>query len=660
MRTKATALLLVQLCLFAAVPALSQPQIPWDTSLTVTRTSSEEDIKDVLRGFLQANGFSVVFGPNVAGNVSFRLERVPLAVAFDQIIDENNLSYDYNATTHTVAITGRGGMMDAPRVQTGTFVPLDMVDYDELTRAIASFGLSNRGLRYDESSRTVSIAGDAQHVQEITDLIKALEASHQRETARANTERTRMLEQQRTALAQRVYEEARNFQVKVIPLRFTDVGPTTKQFQGRSVTIPGIADTLTTILGLNDANKNDTGVPLAPLPPPPGSPIPPGASAMAGATTFLGEAQLAAGKPRISIDQRTNSVVVQGSPEAIAAVEKIIHELDRPLQMVQIEVVIANADLGVARELGVQWRGSILNRGTPASGAIDTGTGGGQIDNNATGNGFNTTGLDALSLLPIPEVSGTTAASFVVKGAEGALQAQLQALASKDRARILSAPRLVTLDNITARITRSQNIFVQVDTRGPTGGGLGGVGLQEIQTGLTLEITPSIVPAESDNNASLVRLNLRAENSSPGAGVFGQIDVKSQEVQTNVLVPDGATFVIGGLFDDSQILSETGIPGLKDIPLIGNLFKDTKSTKSLGETIFFITPHVVDERTVLQDDIAVKVGSEEYIRRQRRALETEVHDPINKSVAPRPGYYEPADRIIPRNTSPLSSLKEDE
>jgi type II secretory pathway component GspD/PulD (secretin) len=149
---------------------------------------------------------------------------------------------------------------------------------------------------------------------------------------------------------------------------------------------------------------------------------------------------------------------------------------------------------------------------------------------------------------------------------------------------------------------------------------LGGVGLQEIQTGLTLEITPSIVPAQSDRDQSLVRLNLRAENSAPGTGSFGQIDVNSQEVQTNVLVPDSDTFVIGGLFDDSNINSVSGVPYLKDIPLLGALFSNTRSTKSLGETIFFITPRIVDERSVLQSDIAVKEGSAEYVRRARAEL----------------------------------------
>jgi type II secretory pathway component GspD/PulD (secretin) len=640
---RAAAILLIPLCVFFGThTALAQAgsSIPWDESLTISRTSSDEDIKTVLRSLLQANGTSVIFAPDVQQSISFRLNKVPIAAAFDQLIQEHNLAYAYNPATNTVNVTTLAA--DSERVKSGSFVPLDAVSYDELLRAMMNFGLPTQNLKYDSGTRTVALSGDAEHVKQITDLIRTLETAHQRQKERLNADRTRELQLRRAELAQQAYEELKHFQVKVIPLRFTDVGPTTKQFQGRTVTIPGIADTLTSILGIGQLPPG-AQTPAGILPP--DSPIadmPGGPDSM-----LLGNAQQL-GHPRLSIDQRTNSVVVQGTAEAIASVEKIIHELDRPLQMVQIEVTIAQADLGVARQLGIDWRSSALSpNGTPFSGAIDTGTAPPQIGNNVPGTGFNTTGLDALSLLPLAGTAGQTTASFVVKGAEGALQAQLQALASKDRARILSAPRLITLDNITARITRSQNIFVQVDTRGAAGGGLGGVGLQEIQTGLTLEITPSIVPAETDRNEALVRLNLRAENSTPGAGVFGQIDVKSQEVQTNVLVPDGATFVIGGLFDDSQIISETGVPGLKDIPLIGALFRNSKNQKSQGETIFFITPHLVDERSVLQDDIAVKVGSEDYIRRERRALTREVYDPANGTTTP-------------ESDSRLSGLEEDE
>jgi type II secretory pathway component GspD/PulD (secretin) len=127
-------------------------------------------------------------------------------------------------------------------------------------------------------------------------------------------------------------------------------------------------------------------------------------------------------------------------------------------------------------------------------------------------------------------------------------------------------------------------------------------------------------------------------------------------VQTNVLVPDGATFVIGGLFDDAQISTEAGVPVLKDIPLLGSLFKNSTSTKSLGETIFFITPRVIDENVALHNDIAVKVGSEEYIKRERRALER-VHEHFSSPATATAEANAPA----PANAGPVvRTLEEDE
>ncbi|MBA2588141.1 MAG: hypothetical protein H0U98_05885 [Alphaproteobacteria bacterium] len=580
--------------LSATSPAVAQGGIPWNHSLTITRTSSDDDIRNVFRSILQANGLSVAFGPTVHDTVSFHLEAVPIDQAFEQMIDQHHLTYSYNPATKTVQINAAGGGGGTAEAKSAVFVTLSATTYPEVVQAVGNLGLGLGGLKYDASSRTLAISGDAERAKQIQTLVENLESARKR--------------------GGRGGANLGPEEVKVIPLRFTDVGPSTRQFQGKSVTVPGIAETLRSVLGLDERPAVVAAGDAAPPPPP--SPY---------------------GQPRISIDPRTNSVVVQGSHDAIAAVEKIISQLDRPLQMVQIEVLIVTANVGVAKQLGIAWRGSQVNvNGTPRSFAADTGTsagatttggtggtggqsGSGQVTVGTNGNLFSSTGLDALSLLPAG-AAGATTASFVIRGGQAIIEAQLQALESKDRARILSAPKLVTLDNITARITRSQNIYVQVDTRGPAGGGLGGVGLQEIQTGLTLEITPSIVPAQSDRDQSLVRLNLRAENSAPGTGSFGQIDVNSQEVQTNVLVPDSDTFVIGGLFDDSNINSESGVPYLKDIPILGGLFRNTRNTKSLGETIFFITPRIVDERSVLQSDIAVKEGSGEYIRRARAEL----------------------------------------
>ncbi len=599
------------LCLSFAVAATSAwgatGDIPWNRSLTITRTSSDDDIKNVFRSILQANGLSVAFGPAVHDTVSFHMEQVPIQQAFEQLIDQHHLTYSYDNSTKTVFIDA--GVKGGGETKNSAFITLSGASYQDVIQAVNNLGLGMGGLRYDAASGTLAVSGDADRVKQIQALVENLEAARKRNPGMGAGSGATLGPEE----------------VKVIPLRFTDVGPSTRQFQGKTVTVPGIADTLKSVLGLDE---KPSAMALGPDGQPGAMPAQPSPY----------------GHPRISIDPRTNSVVVQGSPSAIAAVEKIVAQLDRPLQMVEIEVLIVTANVGVARELGISWRGSQVNVGNPNSSfAADTGTnagptggsgggssgnsGNGQVQNGTNGELFTSNGLDALSLLPAA-AAGATTASFVIRGGEAVIQSQIQALASQDRARILSAPKLVTLDNITARITRSQNIYVQVDTVG-TQGGYGGVGLQEIQTGLTLEITPSIVPAQSDRDQSLVRLNLRAENSAPGSGSFGQIDVNSQEVQTNVLVPDSDTFVIGGLFDDSNIHTTSGVPYLKDIPVLGALFRDNKSEKSLGETIFFITPKIVDERTVLQSDIAVKEGSAEYIRRARAELNA-IGDEANK------------------------------
>ena len=177
------------------------------------------------------------------------------------------------------------------------------------------------------SSSTLAISGDAERTKQIQTLVENLEAAPQARRPGGG--------------ASLGPEE-----VKVIPLRFTDVGPSTRQFQGKTVTVPGIADTLRSVLGLDERP----------------------AGGAAGDRRRAAAAPSPYGHPRISIDPRTNSVVVQGSPEAIAAVEKIITQLDRPLQMVQIEVLIVTANVGVAKELGVAWRGSQVNvGGTPAA-----------------------------------------------------------------------------------------------------------------------------------------------------------------------------------------------------------------------------------------------------------------------------------------------------
>lgn len=557
--------------------------IPWKQGVTFTRTAVDDDVRSVLRAILAADGLSTVFRPGVDATMSFNFRDMSLEAAFTQVIQSNGLSATFNPSAKTVTI-GPGSAGSAGR----RFITLQNVDWPNLRQMLTSFGIGTDGATFDPSTSVLSVSGDPAHIAQIEDLVKTLEQHYGDKREQALSETQRSATAQRSDYERRSYSDALNAQTRVFRLRFADVGPTTRNFHGRTVTIPGILDTLQAMLGTNSqtvpyATQRATPSPFTPL-----------LASRTGQTQAPTAAAASPevdrggiGRPNISIDQRTNSVIVRGSPSAIAAVEDVLRHIDQPVKMVEIEVIIATAELGVVNQLGVAYRGTTRN-----STAFDTGTTGGQLTGGLPG-------YNALTLLPTA-AAGATVASFVLSGSGVSLQAQLQALASENKARVLSAPHLVTLDNITARITRSEDIYVPVDT-----GGLNGQGLSQIQTGLTLEITPSIVPVQPGSNDQLVRLTLDATNSAPGPGTGNHINVTSQEVQTDVLVPNGGTFVIGGLFDDSRLQSRAGIPLLKDIPLVGQLFRSDSNQQNLGQTIFFITPRIIDQSELVGRDVAL-------------------------------------------------------
>lgn len=604
-----------------AVTTAPAATIPWRPDVSFTRTSVDDDVRSVLRGLLGAHGLSVIFRPGISARVSFRFRDADPAAVFDQLIAENGLEAAFNPATSTVTI-GPARATAAAATPNRRFIPLRDVNYQALRQMLTNFGIGAEGISYDATTSMLGVTGDAQRIAQVSELVRALDEHFGSRQDRSVEDRQRAVAVQRSDLQRRTYEDAMNTQVRVFRLRFADVASTTRQFNGRSVTVPGVLDTLQAMLGLNNGAPAEGPRSAVPSNFRPASPIAPGASGSplrqmltggaggvspgGGGASSETEGSLPAlsaiGRLAISVDQRTNSVVVRGSPAAIQAVEEVIRQIDQPVKMVQIEVVIATAELGVSEEIGIAFRGA-----TRRGGAFDTGSSGGRADP--------TTGFNPVSLLPVALGPQATVASFVVQGGQAFLQTQLRALAQRNRARILSSPHLVTLDNITARITRAEDLYVPVDT-----GGLNGQGLSQIQTGLTLEITPSIVPAATGSREQLVRLSLNAVNSAPTQGTGSRISVRSQEVQTDVLVPDGGTFVVGGLFDDTRLVGRSGIPILGDIPVLGALFRESRQEANLGETIFFITPRVVDQRETFARDIAQGADAVAHVRDQKRVL----------------------------------------
>jgi type II secretory pathway component GspD/PulD (secretin) len=574
----------------------------------ISLTTEEEDIKDVLRTILRSDRMIAIFKGSVDGTIDLDEEDVPARGIFNRLMTEFGLESRYDDATRTVTIQRRGAVAQAeaaaPPVR--DFIVPQYVTFEVIRSVLESFGLGTEGVRYDPNTGTLSLFGKSERISDIRTLVEQLDLS-------VESRQKRELEQQRADYESKIYEDLLNAKVKVIPLRYANVGSTTKTFQGQSISVPGIEETLQAILGvqIKEAGGRAGAAPvvLGNLGQTGGS----GSSSLrfgqAAALHRLNELT----RPSISIDRRTNSVIVRGSEKAIAEVEDVINQLDQPLKMIQIEVMIVNASRGVSEQLGIDYRGHRDTENNKKGFGIDTGTTGGQAS-------VASTGVNAITLLPAPPASDLLA-SFIVTGADSFLQVQLAALSQDNKTQVIASPKVITLDNVGARITRSRNIFVTIPASGDSG-----QDLEEISTGLSVNILPSIVPSDVAGEEQLIRLSLNATNSAPGSGAFGQIDVTSQEIETEVLIPEGATFVLGGLFDDTRSEQQSGLPGLRELPLIGQLFRTDSSTDALEETIFFITPKIILEDEVLAKDIAARVGTLEYMKRQRSSLERMTRD----------------------------------
>ena len=277
----------------------------------------------------------------------------------------------------------------------------------------------------------------------------------------------------------------------------------------------------------------------------------------------------------VSAIDGSKKLMVNDIPSKLAEVERLLQELDEPVKQVMIEARIVEANIDSGRDLGINWGYSYNNDDT---GSIGTE----HVDNAkaAVGGGF---------LLP-STISGAGLGAAMTFGRTGfdnhVLDLRISALQTSGNGRVISSPKVLTLDGEPAKIEQGTSIpYQSVSDQGTT---------TEFQDAtLSLEVTPEVNP---DNT---IILQIKASNStvgstvSTGAGSAPSIDTK--EAETKLLLKDGETTVIGGIYVDSETSSDAGVAWLKDIPYLGTLFKSTKKSTTRSELLIFITPHIVSE-----------------------------------------------------------------
>lgn len=316
-----------------------------------------------------------------------------------------------------------------------------------------------------------------------------------------------------------------------------------------------------------------------------------------GANPNQGNARILSPRGSVIAEPRTNQLFVTDIPSRLEQVQQLIAKLDVAVRQVLIEARIVEADDKFGRSLGVRLGGSDL-RGVRGG---DAGYGVGGANRVAIGGSYDalstTTGEGAVTLtttntsmvnLPAIGLNGVSPTSFAVSlfssTANRFLNLEISALEADGRGKIVSSPRVVTADQVKAIIEQGVEYPYQTATAS------GATALAFRKAGLKLEVTPQITPEGN------IILDVEVNKDSPGEILLGARAINTKRVQTQVLVENGGTVVIGGIFESEETTSETKVPFLGDIPVMGNLFKSRSRIANKSEMLVFITPKVVSDR----------------------------------------------------------------
>ena len=290
-------------------------------------------------------------------------------------------------------------------------------------------------------------------------------------------------------------------------------------------------------------------------------------------------------------DDRTNALIVQDVPAVIPNIDRLLAQLDRKTQEVEIEARVVAATRSFARDIGTQFGFGWGNGTTAAGGTAAAGPGGDGISAFPGAPLYQTIGGTAGKpggTIPLfsnlPATSPSSGLSFINYTNNIRIDAILTMSESRGLLKILSRPRVVTQNNIQALV--KQGVRVPIVTLGQLGGP---PTVTYVDAFLRLTVTPQIT------SEGTIFLNVDVENTTPDFGrtVQGNPTLITQQATTQVLVTDGGTVVIGGVIQTQNNLNVEQVPLLGNVPYLGNLFKRRSITTATQELIFFITPHIV-------------------------------------------------------------------
>lgn len=304
------------------------------------------------------------------------------------------------------------------------------------------------------------------------------------------------------------------------------------------------------------------------------------------------------------MDARTNTLIIQDIPKKLEEIQLVINKLDVGVRQVMIETRIVLADDRFNKALGARF--GVTQRATPLGTSLTTsGTLGNRPTASTAGppatitqgdrNGAIQTGItgsvitssdgqpDLMSNLPVANAFGNLAFSLMRLPAGFLLNLELSALESDQRGKVVSSPRVTTANQQKATISQGTKVpYLQASSSGATN-------VSFVDATLSLEVTPQITPEDK------IIMDLEVKKDRVGQVFSGVPSIDTQRVQTQVLVDNGETAVLGGIFEQTERNDVDKVPFFGNLPVVGNLFKRKVKQDEKTELLIFVTPKVMDE-----------------------------------------------------------------
>lgn len=306
-----------------------------------------------------------------------------------------------------------------------------------------------------------------------------------------------------------------------------------------------------------------------------------------------GSTSLLTDRGTVTIDARTNTLIVKDTAETISNIRDLISKIDIAVKQVMIEARIVSATDTFSKEIGVKWgilsQGAASNRNLLVGGNLST------IDSlktyttatNADGTTYPVySGLTAANNLSVNLGAANPAGSIafgLLSISDLLLDLELSAMQADNKGEVISSPKILTSDKQTAKVLSGTKIPFKKDTSS------GATAIEWIDAALVLEVTPNITPE------GRIGMALNIENGSPTSSPTGELAVNLDSIKTDVVVDDGQTVVLGGVFKNTASNGVTKVPFLGDLPYVDRFFKRDVKLNNKQELLIFVTPKLVND-----------------------------------------------------------------